>query len=75
METTLDVKLPPNGGVLWTCDYHWQEPTIGCAAVDAADPMHANDCCYTFGPSVDANEHCNAFVYYYPRATEPAICM
>ncbi|MDB4942126.1 MAG: hypothetical protein JWP97_1660, partial [Labilithrix sp.] len=25
------------------------------------------DCCYTFGPIVEKNEHCNAFVYYYPK--------
>lgn len=74
METALDVSLPANGGVWWTCDYQWQEPAIGCAAIDAADPLHANDCCYTFGPSVDTNEHCNAFVYYYPKAAEPPAC-
>jgi hypothetical protein len=25
------------------------------------------DCCYTFGPIVEKNEHCNAFIYYYPK--------
>ncbi len=26
------------------------------------------DCCYTFGGVVDKNEHCNIFVYYYPKS-------
>jgi hypothetical protein len=30
------------------------------------------DCCYTFGPQVEENEHCNAFVYYYPAADPDA---
>jgi hypothetical protein len=29
-------------------------------------PADRLDCCYTFGGLVDKNEHCNAFVYYYP---------
>jgi len=30
-------------------------------------PASQLDCCYTFGPIVEKNEHCNAFVYYYPK--------
>ena len=26
-----------------------------------------DSCCFTFGPQVETNEHCNAFVYYYPK--------
>ena len=43
------------------------------SALDAYDemkymtPANKVDCCYTFGPVVDKNEHCNAFVYYYPK--------
>ncbi len=33
-------------------------------------PEDQQDCCYTFGPQVDRNEHCNIFVYYYPRADD-----
>ena len=74
MVTDLDVALAPGGGVWWSCDYRWSEPPGGCAAVDARDPMKANDCCYTFGPIVETSEHCNAFVYYYPKAPDPPMC-
>lgn len=71
----LDQAIPANGGVVYTCDYQWQEPppAIGCSSLDAYDemkwmtPADELDCCYTFGPIVDKNEHCNAFVYYYPK--------
>lgn len=74
MSTGLDVALPSGGGVYWTCEYRWQRPTIGCDALNAKDPQHAEDCCYTFGPEVEANEHCNAFVYYWPRAAGNVFC-
>jgi hypothetical protein len=73
MAIDLEVVLPASGGVWWTCDYHWSEPSAGCQAVDERDPQHANDCCYTFGPTVESSEHCNAFVYYYPKA-DSATC-
>ena len=74
MKTNLDVTLPTTGGIWWTCDYQWREPPGGCEAVDARDPQQANDCCYTFGPKVESSEHCNVFLYYYPRATESVTC-
>jgi hypothetical protein len=71
----LDVTVPANGGVFYTCSYDWQEPppAIGCTGLNTFDetkymtPASKVDCCYTFGPQVDKNEHCNAFVYYYPK--------
>ena len=36
-------------------------------------PEDKQDCCYTFGPIVEKNEHCNAFVYYYPK-TDDVVC-
>ena len=66
----LDVPLPAGGGVWWTCEYQWREPAEGCAAVDARDPLQANDCCYTFGPIVETSEHCNVFLYYYPKSED-----
>jgi hypothetical protein len=74
-------KVPANGGFYYECKYDWQDPAaetsaaITCANLDAYDtskppPPPAMplppDCCYRFGPQVDLNEHCNAFVYYYP---------
>lgn len=69
----LSVTVPPNGGIFYTCSYQWTMPTVGCQALDDFDamkymtPAENLDCCYTFGPIVEKNEHCNAFIYYYPK--------
>ena len=71
----LNVDTPAKGGVFYTCSFDWQEPPpdIGCAKLNTYDetkymtPADKVDCCYTFGPIVEENEHCNAFVYYYPK--------
>lgn len=71
----LDITVPASGGVFYTCAYQWQTPSpaIGCQGLNNFDAAHYQtpadklDCCYTFGPVVDQNEHCNAFVYYYPK--------
>ncbi len=68
--------IQPNGGVFYTCSYQWVEPPpeIGCAGLNEFDktvkmtPDEQLDCCYTFGGVVDKNEHCNIFVYYYPKS-------
>jgi len=61
------LPLPDGGGIYWTCDYRWSQPAVGCQVVDARDPEQQGDCCYTFGPLVEASEHCNVFLYYWPR--------
>ena len=73
----LTTTLAPNGGVFFSCSYQWTPPTDaagGCAALDAYDKTkHSDatpDCCYDFGPIVEKNEHCNAFVYYWPKAEQ-----
>lgn len=70
----LDVTVQPGSGVMYTCSYQWTPPTDeagGCEKLDAIDkskdPNAQLDCCYRFGPIVEANEHCNAFVYYWPK--------
>jgi hypothetical protein len=75
----LEKPVPAGGGFWWTCSYQWQDPSTltggqdTCATLNAYDakknmtPPGSQDCCYTFGPQVDLNEHCNAFVYYYPK--------
>lgn len=65
MQTGLQVPVAPNGGVLYRCEF--SAPSDACG-----DPN--SGCCYTFGPRVEANEHCNAFVYYYPRVTTDISC-
>lgn len=74
----LDVEVPANAGVWYSCSYEWKEPepTVGCSGLDAFDsmkymtPVDQLDCCYTFGPIVEKNEHCNIFVYYYPKVDD-----
>jgi len=66
----LHAVVPPGGGVWYSCGYQWQMPpqSLGCQGLDALDAQKADDCCYTFGPLVEAYEHCNIFVYYYPKS-------
>lgn len=67
----LNAVVPPNGGVWYTCSYQWQMPdaAVGCSGLDELDKQPSGkDCCYTFGPQVEASEHCNIFVYYYPKS-------
>lgn len=66
-------RVAPGGGFFWTCDFRWSEPPTGCADVDGIDPKGAGDCCYAFGSKVESSEHCNAFVYYWPKVDEPGI--
>ena len=70
MSVGLDVDIPSGGGIYWSCDYQWARPSVGCDAVNAKDKQMANDCCFTFGPEVETNEHCNAFVYYWPKTSD-----
>jgi hypothetical protein len=71
----LNVQVPKAGGVFYTCSYDWVMPesAVGCTGLNEYDTMKYKtpednlDCCYTFGPVVEKNEHCNIFVYYYPK--------
>jgi hypothetical protein len=74
MAVGLDVTPPAGGGVWWTCEFEWRPPTVGCDVVNAKDRQGAGDCCYTFGPEVEPNEHCNVFLYYWPKATSDIFC-
>jgi hypothetical protein len=68
METNVGRQVAAGGGVWWDCQYRWHEPVNeSCDDVNAKDPLGQNDCCYTFGGNVDVGEHCNLFLYYYPR--------
>lgn len=76
----LDVAVPAMGGVWYSCGYQWHQPdpSVGCSGLDEFDqsmygtPTESLDCCYTFGPIVEKNEHCNAFIYYYPKRDDVA---
>jgi hypothetical protein len=71
MMTNLDVVPPAGGGMWWNCVYQWAPPSeFSCDDVNAKDPQHQGDCCYTFGGNTDVGEHCNVFLYYYPRVQD-----
>lgn len=67
MTTGLGLEVAAGGGIWWTCEFAWQPPFTGCDDLNATDREGENDCCYTFGPEVERFEHCNVFVYYWPR--------
>lgn len=76
MTFDIGLSLPANNGIWWDCQYRWRPPTdITCDEVDAKDPEQANDCCYTFGGNTDVGEHCNVFLYYYPRLDSDVFCI
>ena len=74
METGIGRDVGTGGGIWWNCEYQWREPLSGCAAVNAKDPQAEGDCCYVFGGNTDVGEHCNAFVYYYPKLDTDVFC-
>lgn len=57
----LDVQIPDGGGISWTCEF-------SADAASCGDP--ADSCCFTFGGKVESQEHCNAFIYYYPKVQD-----
>jgi hypothetical protein len=70
MTTGLSLAVPNGGGVTWTCAYQWAPSPAcadGCSCIKEPAGKTAADCCYGFGGVVEISEHCNAFVYYYPR--------
>lgn len=67
MAQELGIAVEPGGGIWWTCSFAWVPPPVGCDVLDAKDREGEGDCCYTFGPEVDPNEHCNVFLYYWPK--------
>lgn len=75
MTRDLAVTPPDRGGVWWNCNYEWTPPTeVTCDDVNAKDPDQAGDCCFTFGGNTDIGEHCNVFLYYYPRVDSDVFC-
>ena len=70
----LGIVVPALGGIDYTCSYNYQRPLRACAnAKNDCQPADGTcsdataSCCISFGGHVEVQEHCNAFVYYYPR--------
>jgi hypothetical protein len=74
MAIGLDAVVPSGGGVFWACSYEWQQPSSGCDLVNERDHDQQGDCCYTFGNSATNAEHCNVFVYYWPKVESDVVC-
>lgn len=74
MAVELDAVVPSGGGIWWDCHYQWREPSGGCDLVNERDHDQQGDCCYTFGNSAENAEHCNAFVYYWPKTDSSVFC-
>ena len=73
MAIGMDEVVPSGGGIWWSCAYQWQEPPLGCDYLDSVDPEQRGDCCYTFGNNASNAEHCNVFVYYWPKVDDTDI--
>ena len=57
----LGIQVPDGGGVSWACSF----------SADSSSCGNPNDsCCFTFGGKVESQEHCNAFIYYYPKVQD-----
>ncbi|HMJ54772.1 MAG TPA: hypothetical protein VK540_21970 [Polyangiaceae bacterium] len=54
----LGLAVPTRGGVSYTCEF-------SAGPNECGNPD--DNCCFTFGGKVEFQEHCNAFVYFYPR--------
>lgn len=67
MMTSIERTVPNGGGIWWNCEYQWTQPIFGCDTVNEKDPQNQGDCCYVFGGNTDVGEHCNLFLYYYPK--------
>ncbi len=74
MAINLDEHVPSGGGVWFSCHYEWSEPGAGCDVVDERDPQQQGDCCYVFGNSAESAEHCNVFMYYWPKVDSDVFC-
>jgi hypothetical protein len=61
----LNVQIPANDKIMWRCEFEALNDECG----------DQNDgCCFTFGGKVEFQEHCNAFVFYYPRGSTDRNC-
>jgi hypothetical protein len=64
-------ELDAGGGFRWNCYFNFPT-TVDCATDENGAPT--SDCCYQFGPRVEVNERCDAFVYYWPKVDTDVTC-
>jgi hypothetical protein len=76
MKQDIGLALPEGTGIWWDCNYRWHQPSVfTCDDVNAKDPLQEGDCCYTFGGNTDVGEHCNVFLYFYPKLDTDVFCL
>jgi hypothetical protein len=67
MSRDFATAIPAGGGVQWKCTFDFPDGSCG----GEIDPVTMQaTCCYKFGGIVETAEHCNAFVYYYPKVQD-----
>lgn len=67
MARDFQMQVPQGGGVEWKCTFDFPQGACG----GEIDPMTMQPtCCFKFGGIVETAEHCNAFVYYYPKTQD-----
>jgi hypothetical protein len=70
----INKTINPGEGLWFTCTYQWAKPDPLGVTCDQVDQDNKNtDCCFTFGPKAEENEHCIAFFYYYPKVADSDI--
>lgn len=67
MARDLDIHVEPGLELGWHCTYEYTPPP---GNLTCADLGPEGDCCYEFGNGVDRAEHCNVFLYYYPKLSD-----
>jgi hypothetical protein len=65
MMRDFDLQIPAGGGVEWKCTYDFPQGECGAEVLNGSPT-----CCFNFGGHVETQEHCNAFVYYWPKVTD-----
>jgi len=65
-------EIDAGGRFEWKCHFDFPSTPGACGADKMGNPTPT--CCYEFGPRVDINEHCNAFIYYWPKISTDVNC-
>ncbi len=66
MARDFTTNIGVGGGVEWKCHYDFPQGACGGEMIMNPDGTTTPTCCFTFGGHVETQEHCNAFVYFWP---------
>ncbi len=65
MARDFTTNIGVGGGVEWKCHFDFPQGQCGGEMVNGMPT-----CCFNFGGHVETQEHCNAFVYYWPKTQD-----